>query len=370
MPSHASRRDFLKTGGLLSAAVSTASALPGAAALPQVRLGRYSVSRLICGANPFNAGSHLSVFFNAELRRYFTPEQVLKTLRRCEEVGINTWQSGLVNLDLYRRHKDEGGKMHFISLESDPANIKKLVDGGAIAIAHHGEVSDRLYKKGNIEQIGDFLKRVRDAGALPGVSTHMPAVVDTVESKGWDLDFYMTCVYERHRSAADLEKLLGPGAYSGRRGLSAEGSAAHVQGDSGHQTHVPGIQDSGRGAAFGAARVGGKCLSRDLRRHQAGRRCDRRDVRPPERPAGAECRPGAPLRRRRVARIQIEENADQSISPLPSPRRAACGRGPGSPAAAARVTASAAASARRTSFSPRRSWKPGGSKRLSAMMPP
>lgn len=209
MPSHASRRDFLKTGGLLSAAVSTASALPGAAALPQVRLGRYSVSRLICGANPFNAGSHLSVFFNAELRRYFTPEQVLKTLRRCEEVGINTWQSGLVNLDLYRRHRDEGGKMHFISLESDPANIKKLVDGGAIAIAHHGEVSDRLYKKGNIEQIGEFLKRVRDAGALPGVSTHMPAVVDTVESKGWDLEFYMTCVYERHRSAADLEKLLG-----------------------------------------------------------------------------------------------------------------------------------------------------------------
>jgi hypothetical protein len=37
----------------------------------------------------------------------------------------------------------------------------------------------------------------------------MPDVVDTIESKGWDLDYYMTCVYERHRSAEDLEKLLG-----------------------------------------------------------------------------------------------------------------------------------------------------------------
>ena len=37
----------------------------------------------------------------------------------------------------------------------------------------------------------------------------MPEVVDTVESKGWDVDYYMTCVYERHRSEAALKKLLG-----------------------------------------------------------------------------------------------------------------------------------------------------------------
>ena len=55
----------------------------------------------------------------------------------------------------------------------------------------------------------DYLKRVRDAGLLVGVSTHMPAVVDAIESKGWDIDYYMTCVYERHRSKEDLERLLG-----------------------------------------------------------------------------------------------------------------------------------------------------------------
>jgi len=205
-----SRRDFLRSAGALSAGVSAAA---GRAAepreLPRIQLGRYSLSRLICGANTFNAGSHLSVFVNYEMRRYFTPRQILKTLRRCEEVGINCWQAGNRNLDLYRQHRDEGGKMHFLSLENDPAVIHPLVQGGCIGIAHHGEVTDRLFKTGKIDEVHDYLKRIRDAGILVGISTHMPAVVDTVESKGWDFDYYMTCVYERHRSKQELEKLLG-----------------------------------------------------------------------------------------------------------------------------------------------------------------
>jgi hypothetical protein len=150
------------------------------------------------------------VFFNHELRRYYTPEQVLKTLRRCEEVGVNCWQSVLGNLEWHRRLVDQGSKMQFLALDTgEPQSIAELVRGGTIGIAHHGEYTDRMFKKGSLEPVGDFLKRVRDAGVLAGVSTHMPAVVDAIESKGWEVDYYMTCVYERHRTAAELEKLLG-----------------------------------------------------------------------------------------------------------------------------------------------------------------
>ena len=122
---HARRRGFLKTVGGVPAALmasqlgcsSTVAADPEPK-LPRIRFGPYSLSRLICGANPFNAGSHLSVFVNHQMRRYFTPEQVLKTLRRCQQVGINCWQSGLGNLELYRRFVDEGGQMHYIAIES------------------------------------------------------------------------------------------------------------------------------------------------------------------------------------------------------------------------------------------------------------
>lgn len=199
------RRELLQGAAL-------AGLQPAAAALPQIRLGRHTISRLICGANPFNAGSHLSVFFNQELRRYYTPDQIIKTLRRCQEVGITCWQSSMINLDLHRRFIAEGGKLQFLALDAGDAasgSVQRLVSGGCIGIAHHGEVTDRLYKQGAVDRVHEYLKRVRDAGVLVGVSTHIPAVVDTLESKGWDFDYYMTCVYERHRSAADLEKLLG-----------------------------------------------------------------------------------------------------------------------------------------------------------------
>ncbi len=206
------RREFLKHAGALPIALAAAQAAAGAVAssgMPMIPFGKYSLSRLVCGSNPFNAGSHLSVFVNQEMRAYYTPDQILKTLRRCQEAGVNAWQSGSRNLDLHRRFLDEGGHMHFLSIESDTAALAKLAEAKCIGVAHHGEVTDQLFKSGKLGQLQDFLKRVRESGMMVGVSTHMPAVVDAIESAGWDLDYYMTCVYERHRTEEELKKLLG-----------------------------------------------------------------------------------------------------------------------------------------------------------------
>jgi len=216
MRDNSSRRDFLKRLGALSIVGATADQLRAASSapsnqgqLPSIKFGKYSLSRLICGANPFNGGSHLSTFVNQQMKEYYTPEQILKTLRRCQEVGINCWQSSGQNGQLYQRFVEEGGKMHYLSLGYQPQDIEEIVKAGAIGIAHHGEYTDRMFKAGQLDNIHDYLKRVRDAGLMVGVSTHMPAVVDAIEDKGWDIDFYMTCVYERHRTAAELEALLG-----------------------------------------------------------------------------------------------------------------------------------------------------------------
>ena len=211
------RRVFLKhiaaAPAALAAASQAAAAEPAAGQpvplLPQIKLGKHSISRLVCGANCFNAGSHLSVFVNYEMRAYYTPEQILKTVRRCEEVGVNCWQAGHGNLELYRRYVDEGGKMQFLAIESGVKVLEPLAKGGCIGVAHHGEVTDKLFKNGELDKIHDYLKQIRDAGMLVGVSTHMPDVVDAIESKGWDLDYYMTCVYQRHRTRDELQQLLG-----------------------------------------------------------------------------------------------------------------------------------------------------------------
>lgn len=220
MAAGSTRREFLSLAGgacaMASAGAATTQAgeaapTTDAASLPQISLGPYKISRLICGSNCFNAGSHLSIFVNYEMRSYYTDEQILKTLRRCEQVGINAWQgSGPRNAQLYRRLREMGSQMHFLAIDAgDADSIRSLKEAGCIAIAHHGERTDQLFKTGRLDQVQEYLKKVRDAGLLVGVSTHMPAVVEEIESRGWDLDYYMTCVYERHRSKEELEKLLG-----------------------------------------------------------------------------------------------------------------------------------------------------------------
>lgn len=181
--------------------------------LPTIPFGPHRLSRLIVGANPINGGSHLSRFVNHQMRRYFSSERIQQFLADCQAAGITAWQSGPQNLADYRTHRASGGGLDYISLVRDNPGgedeIQAAVEAGAIAVAHHGEVTDSLFKECRLDGIRPLLARARDAGLLVGISTHMPDVVDYVESAGWDVDFYMTCVYERHRSREALREMLG-----------------------------------------------------------------------------------------------------------------------------------------------------------------
>ncbi|MBM3502020.1 MAG: hypothetical protein FJX74_25485 [Armatimonadetes bacterium] len=181
--------------------------------MPRVPFGPVEISRLVLGANPINGGSHLSGFVNHQMRRYFTEETVLGLLARCREHGVNTWQSGEGNLALWRRSCAESGPLHYLSLAAanpdDPGQVERLAGAGVLGIAHHGEVTDSLFKAGRLREAREFCRQLRDAGVQVGVSTHMPAVIEAVEEQGWDIDFYMACVYERHRTREELLALLG-----------------------------------------------------------------------------------------------------------------------------------------------------------------
>ncbi|MHB1154733.1 MAG: hypothetical protein ACYCWE_04365 [Eubacteriales bacterium] len=181
--------------------------------MPQIDFGKHSVSRLIVGANTMNGGSHLSRFVNMQMKRYFTPEKILEHLNQCQNSGINTWQSISGNLNWYRMIQEQGVNMHFISLGWDtpdePNMLENLASAGTIGIAHHGEYTDACYKNGKIHLVEEYCKKVRDKGMMVGVSTHMPDVLKHILDADWDVDFFMCCVYERHRTREELMKLLG-----------------------------------------------------------------------------------------------------------------------------------------------------------------
>ncbi len=206
-----SRRRFLQAPAALAAAPAAPAPL-----LPTIRLGKHQVTRLILGANPFYGFSHFNRLLDQHMLEWCTPENVWKTVRSCEDNGINTWQlsDAKRGLEDIRGYREQGGKIQWILLssrrmEEDLSWIPKIARMGPIGIVHHGGTTDRRWRAGEQGKIKEFLKAVRDSGVLVGLSTHNPLVVEEVESQGWDVDFFMTCVYRITRTEEEIRNLLG-----------------------------------------------------------------------------------------------------------------------------------------------------------------
>lgn len=193
-----------------------AMAAGAAEAMPQVKFGPHTVSRLMVGGNPVSGNSHVSSAMNAEMRDYFTSTNAKKMLAACEAAGINVWQSRADRhiMRLLHEYRQEGGRIQWVaqtaseyaSLES---NLREASALKPIAIYHHGSQTDKLWAAGRIDEMGDVLKRIRQTGALAGLGTHIPAVIDYAESKGWGFDFYMTCLYNLSRTAEEKAQAAG-----------------------------------------------------------------------------------------------------------------------------------------------------------------
>jgi hypothetical protein len=184
--------------------------------LPQVKLGAHQVSRLIIGGNPFYGYSHFNRLFSQHMSEWATPERICQILKHGEHCGINTWQFSHTprTMSDLARHRAEGGSMNWILLshreiEDDHSLLKEVVRQKPIGIVHHGGSAERKRRQGQLSQVRDFLKSVRDSGVLAGLSCHDPALLDQVESEGWDIDFYMTALYYLTRSGEEWQKLLG-----------------------------------------------------------------------------------------------------------------------------------------------------------------
>jgi len=188
----------------------------GTALLPTIKLGTHDVARLIIGGNPIYGYSHFNKILSQYQTTWHTPERVVELLLAAEANGINTWQNSYAERTLpdLERYPQAGGKMHWLCLgkpdwDQNPQFIEDAARHKPIGIAPHGALAERLHRENKLDILTDLLKRIRQTGVLVGLSAHNPALIQLSEEKGWDVDYYMCCLYYLTRPREEFQKLLG-----------------------------------------------------------------------------------------------------------------------------------------------------------------
>lgn len=186
--------------------------------LPKISFCHHQISKLLIGDNPIYGYSHFNQLLSQHQKEYHTPERVVATLKRAEEVGINGWQNSLTERSLadLTRYRAEGGTMNWFCLSpgSDWYNEPNLVFEAAkhnpLGMAPHGGgVGHRCLRENRLDLLQDILKRIRDTGVLVGLSVHDPRLLHIAEDEAWDLDYYMTGLYNLHGGQEKFTEKFG-----------------------------------------------------------------------------------------------------------------------------------------------------------------
>lgn len=224
-----SRRTFLQTGAALAAGLAGGASAVAAATgqgqeqaaelksaseiqVPQMKFFHASISRVVLGVNPFYGFAHYNGNLARSMKEWYTPDRVCAVMHQCTRFGINAMN--YVHVDRgpqdLARYYAEGGKMQLIIQVTSKADAGELVKTlKPLALQRQGEVVDDAWQSGKMDTVKEWCKRVRDMGVLVGVGTHIPEVIAYVEEKGWDVDFYSGCVYNRRRTIEEQKKVLG-----------------------------------------------------------------------------------------------------------------------------------------------------------------
>jgi hypothetical protein len=176
------------------------------ALLPTVDFFGQKITRLICGGNPLSGFSHVSSTLDREMIEYYTMPNLLALLDECERHGINTFQSrgDRHQMRMFLEHQMNGGETQWIAQTASEfadigSNIREIAKYRPIAIYHHGSHTDNSWYSGTMDAVQDIIKMIQDQGLPAGIGTHIPEVVEYIEDKGWEPDFYMCCFYNLAR---------------------------------------------------------------------------------------------------------------------------------------------------------------------------
>lgn len=225
MKTRSNRRSFLKKSAAISLTVPLVTSLeeyvlaaqpqsetsaktvaPPSAAMPHGKIGKVSISRLICGGNLISGYAHSRdlIYVSPLLSHYFTDEKILETWSVCEQQGVNTmilFPADKRAAGLYDRYRNQGGKIQYLA-QLSPAKddlltpVKQAKDAGAVGAFLLGNHADTWTRDGDVNLVGTLLSHIKESGLIAGVAGHELRTVVAVEKAGFAPDFYMKTLHE------------------------------------------------------------------------------------------------------------------------------------------------------------------------------
>ena len=203
------------SGGTIQLQKTALSELKGE--LPQVKVGKENMSRLVLGGNLIGGWAHSRdlIYVSSLFKAYNTEKKIFETLQLAEAAGINTINIGNPTNPVMAKYKKLfGSKIQVISQVhpgKDPKEtifdqINFSIDNGADVIQIQGNATDALVRDGQMDVIAKMMDYIKEQGYTCGLGAHSVFALIETEKAGLTPDYYMkTMHHDRYWSAHPKE---------------------------------------------------------------------------------------------------------------------------------------------------------------------
>jgi hypothetical protein len=170
--------------------------------VPKINVGGLTLSRVMCGSNPFFGYSHFSRARDDWQREYFTHERIVQVLERCSDHGINCVMSGVKQEmhDAIQAFKQKTGREMIWVCTPAGKDIDEVERGIAWTAEHGAKIcmphssyvdSNLVISETRINGMERLCKAIRSHGMIPGISAHRPEALVVGAAAGYDLECYI-----------------------------------------------------------------------------------------------------------------------------------------------------------------------------------
>ncbi|MDR0290233.1 MAG: hypothetical protein LBI06_04790 [Treponema sp.] len=180
-------------------------------AFPRTTVAGISLPRMLIGSNWIFGWSHRGHAADTYIKeQHSTAEPTLKVLNAFLQYGIDAWMAPFSSHPEARDrikaiHDKIGKKLILIDTpilnmdDSEAARkearavIKTSAElGSSFCLIHHSCCEQLINKnKRTMDRLSDYTDMIREAGLIPGLSAHMPEVIQYSDLNGYDVETYI-----------------------------------------------------------------------------------------------------------------------------------------------------------------------------------